>query len=556
MARHYAKIVGVLIGAFFITQFLNRALFLNASPRLNPQFLAQLSSNVKGFLAAPLDTTGGTNTGAENEVAECPDTTGNETYTGVLRTGPHIAANINPVNYKQIRRLYNCENTQADFVKNTYIPTTVTYDLLFLKGNVEGIKANLAEMKKYGLLPIIRVSSYTDNSGTWIKIGNEDAKIMGQHLAQALNSMDFPVTPPVTYLNEVNLHIEWGGQSNPAEVAASFASFVDGMGQGKFRIFFPSLSYGATPTIGISPPDFVTQFFASQNFAGRKISGAALNIYGPNYGSIQTQFTSQMNPFRQYPEFFSNPIEAFIEEIGPTDSVSIIYNCSQEGPWPDVSKDVLAGFNTNPVALFATTMCIEQAKTLLVVIHYDGSEPLILPLEQYGGVGNDGPTATATPPPGATNTPVPTNQPQPTNPPGTNPTATPRPDNPPTGQSGTVKIVLHTDTTDGPVWSDGDKNVQVYLEGPTAKGRFGEAMRIYGEDRDSCTSRGGFPYTCTIGAAEWKGADGTSGTATGDYSAWILNVPEGWQVVDDAGSATGVLNANETLTLDLAIRQE
>lgn len=151
-----------------------------------------------------------------------------------------------------------------------------------------------------------------------------------------------------------------------------------------------------------------------------------------------------------------------------------------------------------------------------------------------------------------TNTPAPQN----TKPPGQNPTPT----KPPTGggggndntTAGSVEIKIHINTEDGTLFDEG--NASVYLEGPSSNGhRFGETLSISNEN-GTCTSNGGFPYSCSAGTAIWKGADNTSGTAPGAYSATITKLPTGWTTVE--GQTSGTLSAGGKLTLNLIVTKK
>lgn len=162
----------------------------------------------------------------------------------------------------------------------------------------------------------------------------------------------------------------------------------------------------------------------------------------------------------------------------------------------------------------------------------------------------------------ASPTPNPSNPPNATNTPPPNLTSTPNPSQPAKTGSGTLKVVVHKDSTSGQVWSSdftvadpytSKESLLVYITGPSAKARFGELLYLPGKDGKNCTSRGGFPYQCSPGTAVWKGADGKSGTATGSYTADIQQVPPGWQI--KAGAASGNLTNASTLTLDLALSQ-
>lgn len=99
------------------------------------------------------------------------------------------------------------------------------------------------------------------------------------------------------------------------------------------------------------------------------------------------------------------------------------------------------------------------------------------------------------------------------------------------------------------------QHLSVYLTGP-AKGPqgFGELLLIQGSANCSCKSKGGFPYTCFAGSAIWKGADGRSGTAAGNYTVQIQTLPTGWEKVTE--SASGTLASGGSLILNLSIRQK
>ena len=146
---------------------------------------------------------------------------------------------------------------------------------------------------------------------------------------------------------------------------------------------------------------------------------------------------------------------------------------------------------------------------------------------------------------------------------------TPNPTNPPNTTltpggrgGGTLKVVVHIGTTNGAIWnSDEDiprpytdkKSLLIYINGPTARGSFGELLFVPGQDGEQCSSDTGFPYTCSKGTVEWKGDDGTSGTGAGSYSVSIAQAPKGWSIKD--GSAQGSLASGSTLTIDLSLEQ-
>lgn len=546
----YPKVISAILLAYFVTVTIAPSLFLNNTPRINPHFIASMAERVSSTVASLLSSTPNVANNPEN----CTTPTGNETYSGILPMGPHITNHISLGNIRDVRTIYNCDNTNSQDVLTKYIPVTAIYDLLFLKGDVEAIRQSLEEMKKYGLFPIIRVSSYTDNSGIWIKIGKEDARIMGQHLAQALNQVPgFPRKPVVLFGNEVNLHSEWGGQTNPSDFAQVFASFMDGMSSGNFDIYFPALSYGATDAIGIQPAHFLQQFFAEPGFAGKKLQGVGLNIYGPDNNSVHNQKNSQLSTFNQYSSFFSTSIESVITELGPTRDGAAFFNCETGDNWPQAASPLINAYRVDPAAVMATFGCF-GSKTPLVILHFDDSLPRMIFFDQITPY----PTGT----PGATSIPQPSDTPQPTAPPG-QPTYTPLPTRAPTtppgqpttppGQSaGSLKIVVHKDSLSGTLW-DQSQTVGVYIEGPSSNGhRFGELLQIYGNVNNNCKSRGGFPYECSsAGTAVWRGADGKSGTAPGSYNATVMSAPPGWNII--LKQTSGTLQANGALQLDLVV---
>lgn len=303
----------------------------------------------------------------------------------ILPVGSNIAANNNPANYQQIRALYNTQNQNDPCVSKTFIPVTVVYDLFFLKGSSDGIAQNLQELSKNGLFPIIRVASYT-NGNTWIKLyPPTDALIMGENLGKALDSVKgkFPVTPIVVYLNEVNLHAEWQGQSNPEEFASSFDAFYQGLNKGgNFTLFFPALSYGATGENGIAPQEFINRFFASKKFTG-KLSGVALNIYGSDYNDISSQFNTQLAAFGSN----ASQIPTVIIELGPVRNGTAVSNCESDNTgWQDVAGPIATGVIQNNLSL-ATMGCFGSV-TYPAIVHYDGSAPQLVGLTNTGQIKN------------------------------------------------------------------------------------------------------------------------------------------------------------------------
>ncbi len=334
--------------------------------------------------------------------SECGQSvTGNEVYSGLLKIGPKVATNIGAANYKQIRESYNCQNEGN--VRNGYIPTTVIYDLFFLKSG--DIAQDLRDMKKYGLYPIIRVASYMTDEN-WIKLfPPTDAKIMGEKLSAALSQVGgFPQKPIVYFGNEPNLHAEWGGKTNPDEFAQSFATFIDAMGNGNFSIYFPPLSYGANGGNGISPQDFLSGFFTSASFAGKKLSGAAFTIYGSDYANIKSQLADQTQAVERFPNFFNQPPGILISEMGPIRGGGAISDCNAGSDWQNLAKPIISDFLNDPQAPLATMACFTQTQTLPVVINYTNGQNQLITLNgappNTGGAtnqtGNAGGTTTNT----------------------------------------------------------------------------------------------------------------------------------------------------------------
>lgn len=98
-------------------------------------------------------------------------------------------------------------------------------------------------------------------------------------------------------------------------------------------------------------------------------------------------------------------------------------------------------------------------------------------------------------------------------------------------------------------------HLSVYITGPTKEqSEFGELLLIQGKNNCTCKSAGGFPYTCYPGAVIWKGANGTSGTAAGNYTAQIQTLPQGWEKITDR--ASGTLSSGSSLMLNLSIRHK
>lgn len=331
--------------------------------------------------------------------------TGNETYTtNILSLGGNIAAQNNPANYKQIRQAYNCANPNNNAAKTSYIPITVIYDLYFLKGNTTTIANNLTAMKQYGLYPIIRVASYMSGQN-WIKLnvqpgGTDDANIMGKNLGDALRSMNgFPQPPIVLFGNEPNLDAEWGGNANPEEFRNAFISFTKGMGAGNFAIYFPALSYGGTGNN--SPSPFLTAFFSGNPTFPQKIDGAALNIYGQDFASAQSQYNDQLAALNAYSAFFKSPIKTVISELGPIRNGQADETCTAE--WQQLSNNLVSGYIKNPLTI-ATMACFGDL-TAPAVVSYDQQTAQLITLNggtqpntgvATGGGGNAGGTTTNT----------------------------------------------------------------------------------------------------------------------------------------------------------------
>lgn len=162
-------------------------------------------------------------------------------------------------------------------------------------------------------------------------------------------------------------------------------------------------------------------------------------------------------------------------------------------------------------------------------------------------------------------TPIPTNT-QPTN--GPNPTATPATQNPsPTSanQGGAKSLTVNVrNVSSGTLYSGttacnndyaNKENLYVYITGPDqAPQGFGELLIVPAVSGCTCKSKTPFPYGCSAGSVVWKGADGTSGTSAGDYTATILTTPPGWQVVNK--TIQGTLQAAENnLILEVSVKK-
>lgn len=337
----------------------------------------------------------------------CPKPTGQEKYdSDILPLGPHIAANVELQNLKTIRYMYNCMLDTDPIVTKKFIPVTVIFDLHFLKGNVETIKTYLEEMKKYGLYPIIRVATYMGNfsgcSGQcWLKPYdankvNEDTVTMATNLSTALNAVvGFPDKPVVTFLNEVNLHNEWQGKSDPKEFAKTFSEFHTSMGTGNFYVFFPALSYGADGTNGMTPATFFQEVFATGLFTGKIINGISLNIYGSNFPDVSQQYNNQLKTLDPYRSYFYKDIGTVLTELGPILTANTTEECSKiQVNWV---KDYIAA----PPAI--GTMACFADQTVPMIIQYSSNSTT----SKYSPLPTSSQTQTTnTPTPSSTQTPT------------------------------------------------------------------------------------------------------------------------------------------------------
>lgn len=146
---------------------------------------------------------------------------------------------------------------------------------------------------------------------------------------------------------------------------------------------------------------------------------------------------------------------------------------------------------------------------------------------------------------------------------GTNPTATPDPGKPttPPGGGGTLTVLVHQGSANGPVWTSttstaspytDKKSLLVYITGPSSNGHtFGELLNVPGKNGEQCSSKSGFPYGCSAGTVTWKGSDGKAGTSAGSYSVQLSQVPSGMTIVKENDS--GNLANGATLTLHLVV---
>ncbi len=339
------------------------------------------------------------NQGNQTNQQSSPVSAQQQSYSGnILPLGAHLAANNNPVNYQQIREFFNAQNQNNKNIANRYIPVTIVYDLFFLKGSVQGIQNNLESLKKFGLFPLIRVASYTGRppdgkcndlrNDCWLKVGVDDARILGFNLASALQNVAFAQKPIVIFFNEVNLPDEWGGEVDPGDFAQSFNAFVEGLNDQKiknknFLVYFPALSYGwGGATRSISPIEFFDGFFNSKKF-NQKLDGVDLNIYGSDYSDIRNQYAGQTAAFDNYGQYF-NGNGTTIGELGPVRGSQAVGQCEQDkAGWQDAAQAITAEYVKNPITI-ATMGCF-GAVTYPAIIHYNEQSPELIKLNDSSG---------------------------------------------------------------------------------------------------------------------------------------------------------------------------
>ncbi|MBI2612056.1 right-handed parallel beta-helix repeat-containing protein [Candidatus Gottesmanbacteria bacterium] len=469
--------------------------------------------------------------------SDCPDISA-KTYTStqVYKVGPKIAANNDPRNYKQIRKLYNCKNADA---KDIWIPTTVIFDQATLlkehNDAVTRVTQNLRQMKNYGLLPIIRVASQTTGAGnTWLKIGPEDASKMGTVLNEAINSVGFNPPVAIYFGNEPNLDKEWSGSANAEDYAKSLAAFLGALNnRNSYKVYFTPLSYGAR-TEDISPATFLEAVFTSTSFSGKKIDGAALTIYGPGFNSIKEQVSTQKAAFNPYLSYFSGGFKALITEVGPTANGSVIDGQGQENVWIENAQNIFVPYieeNQNiPDIPYATTAFFTSSETKLVIVKNDGN-PEIISLECRGqetaGQSNCRDDSSPTPTPSGEE---PTDRPSPTRSGGG---TTPQPTSPggdgDDGTAGTLRIEVNRRLENGTKrpWRQSDGTAKVYISGPTRGGsEFSVTMDVPTTNDNNCftdpeANGETYPFECSQGVIIW-----TPTAAGTNYSVQLYSLPD------------------------------
>ncbi len=556
MKIFYGKILGVLVATFFITQFLSRTLFLNASPRINPQFIAQLPSNVGSFLAAPF------------EALQSTELTGNGS---IMQSGailfswyycPPDGRTCIPDRWK-----YHPPGTSTPYPNGQYYRpgdsswwdveasdmTCSGLDIAFVYmwespyiGNVSKFVTSIQKINSP-----LKIAEYWDASyaGTG-DLGNTENAVL--HYQKFVKPFYEAVPKDM-----------WATQ-NGRPILAVYRYGTDKFtGSEKSADFFKTIKTQFRNDFGVEPflvlghvwfwnqtaapqleevADGKNEAFPSATCAGGNAKINTLNGYttstiAPGAWDDNNQGGCHLERnddavfklgFSQVPDNNNLLMIESWNELGEGSGMerAIDYPKNGGGVLPETFyMDTLRGL----LGKEARGAC----KSIAQIVGGNGSNPTVPPTQPSQ---NPNPTA----PPNNPNPTVPPNNPQPTTPPQTT-------------QVGTVKIVVHKDTADGPIWDEGNKVVQVYLEGPTARGRFGESLNVFGSDRTNCTSGGGFPYTCTVGTAEWKGADGVSGTSAGSYTVSIFNTPAGWEAAEEFSSSTGDLAVGQVLTLDLVV---
>ena len=304
--------------------------------------------------------------------------------------GPKIAGNIDPSNYAQIREQYDQYGCAGYSIPVTIIYSTADLGLQ----NRQTLLQNLQAMKRYNLIPIIRVSSeYFSPSDGWIRITPQKAQIAGESLTWALSQIQFSEPVNVYFGNEPDLAYEWGGSANAESFANSFAAFILGAGisDRDFNILMPPM---ATHTGQVDFPflDTVLNTMVTGNLTiADLVDGAALTIYGENAQAVSDQYQKLFDFMVKK----GIPNNFIITELGPLYHGGLLQDREDVNRWVQTMESIIQEFMANhdlfPDVQFITTSFFLDLDgdghpdiTLLVIITADG-KIIILELSTFGG---------------------------------------------------------------------------------------------------------------------------------------------------------------------------
>lgn len=561
------KIITALFSAFFLTQLIGNTFFFPNTPRFNPQFLANVSKRVTQFLASPF----GQNPEIQSQVKlenipssvktgaiilpwyYCPPDgrtcipdrwkykpPGSETpYTGDSYYRPDdlnfwkIQAHDMTCSGLDIAFIYIWESQQQYFdnvqkmifmikeLETSPLKIAEYWDASFASNDGGPTDLGSAETARYRYekfikpfyqtvpkdlwatengRPLLTVYRYgRDLPGSDLYTNPESANVFFQNIKN-LFKQDFGVEP------FLNLGSEWF-KTNAGDVA-----------DGKHEVFNASVA-------------------CDGNARSHTVNGYTTTSVSPggwDYRDFGCHL--QRNDDGEFKKGLS--------QVPQNANLILIESWNELGEGSGMERAV--NYPSNSGGTLSETFYIESLRNILGKTDRPTCKSIPQILELTGApTVTPNPNEPTTPPGQPTNTPVLTQPQQPTTPPG-------QPTTPQNQTPGSVKIIVHKDSLDGPVW-DLQTNVAVYIEGPSSGNhRFGELLQVSGTAKSSCTSRGGFPYGCpSAGAVVWQGADGKSGTAPGSYTASVFTVPAGWNII--AKQANGTLVTNSSLTLDLVI---